>query len=324
MSVGHRLLVLLACALPSSALAYGEQDGEGVPSHEERLLHVLTNQARQDPHAWPGWDTSRATGEPRRALVADPGLFTAARFHADDMAENDFFAHESSDGTGAGTRIARYYVHPSGENLALLGPDAADAITAWLNSEQGHRENLLEPTWNQLGGGHAERGGQNYWVQDFGRNTRPPAVKLVAGSWRVRGGEVELLASWLDEEAPRSLSAAVADECLDMARIAGPAGNETRSAKTRLPSSCSPVVFVALDGEGDRHLYPSTGSLLLGSECEAEYDASLLPSACELGAGRGVIDAEAKGCRCARGTPNGLFAAFVLAILFVIRAAKSV
>src|SRR5687768_15802389 len=105
--------------MPLRAFAYGEPDERGVPNKDERLLLVFTSQARQDPHAWPGWDTSKATPAARRGLAGDSGLFTAARIHAEDMAENSFFSHDSSDGTSFTTRVSRHFAGFAGENLFL-------------------------------------------------------------------------------------------------------------------------------------------------------------------------------------------------------------
>ena len=45
---------VFSVAFASRAFGYGEPGDKGAPSHEERLLHVLTNQVRQAPHDWPG------------------------------------------------------------------------------------------------------------------------------------------------------------------------------------------------------------------------------------------------------------------------------
>src|SRR5262252_4901194 len=99
----------LLLLLPALIYAYGEPASSDLPSHEERLVHVLTNQVRQAPHDWPGWDTSLASGDPRPPLVHEKGLEQAARFHADDMAAHDFFSHDSSDGTSFAVRITHYF-----------------------------------------------------------------------------------------------------------------------------------------------------------------------------------------------------------------------
>src|SRR5215831_11840001 len=111
--------MLAALFLPALVYAYGEPATDDIPSHEERLLHVLTNQVRQAPHDWPGWDTSQATGDPRNPLLLEKGLTQAARFHADDMAAHDFLSHDSSDGTSFPVRVMHYFTGNAGENLAM-------------------------------------------------------------------------------------------------------------------------------------------------------------------------------------------------------------
>src|SRR5438105_3429975 len=99
----QKLAIAGAAALlmvrPVCVFAYGEASQGDLPSHEERLLHVLTNQVRQAPHDWPGWDTSLASADSRPPLLLQNGLEQAARFHADDMAAHAFFSHDSADGT---------------------------------------------------------------------------------------------------------------------------------------------------------------------------------------------------------------------------------
>ncbi len=152
------LLLLAAALLPGRAFAYGEPDEDGVPDSHERLLHVLTNQIRQAPHDWPGWDTSLATGEPRPPLAHQVGLGSAARFHADDMKAHGCFQHESCDGTSFESRVSRYFSGgAAGENIYTSFGDksARTGMTAWMNSE-GHRTNILRPEWTHLGTGTSE------------------------------------------------------------------------------------------------------------------------------------------------------------------------
>jgi hypothetical protein len=143
--VRYRRLILLALLVPSTAFAYGEPDADGLPNHKERLLHVLTNQLRQAPHEWPNWDTSLASDDPRPPLAHNAGLAEAARFHADDMKANGCFTHESCDGTTFNARVARYFNGAgASENLYSAFADKSErsAITGWMNSTMGHRENM--------------------------------------------------------------------------------------------------------------------------------------------------------------------------------------
>jgi uncharacterized protein YkwD len=93
------------------------------------------------------------------ALHAVPGLRTAALSHSQSMLANDFFGHESADGTPFSERIKRYYSNRGwrtwsvGETLlASEGStmDAAAIVAAWLQSPP-HREIVLESSWRDAG-----------------------------------------------------------------------------------------------------------------------------------------------------------------------------
>src|SRR5687768_7407570 len=109
------------------ALAAGYGDPEdGRPSPVEREMLTWVNAARVDPEAFEGdyeaggcsldafTDDERT---PKAPLRWSADLGEAARFHSDDMDENDWFDHASSDGTSFWARLARYYQGPAGENI---------------------------------------------------------------------------------------------------------------------------------------------------------------------------------------------------------------
>jgi uncharacterized protein YkwD len=84
-------------------------------------------------------------------------LGTAAFEQSVSMAEHGFFAHESYSGSPFWKRVAaRYASHANswsvGENLVWRSPElnARTALDLWLRSPE-HRENLLSPTWREIG-----------------------------------------------------------------------------------------------------------------------------------------------------------------------------
>lgn len=94
-----------------------------------------------------------------RPLRPDVRLATAAEQHSMDMVESGYFGHESSDGSVFWKRIKRFYrprTNPGtwtvGENLfwQTRTVSARAAVRAWLRSP-GHRENLLEPSFRDVG-----------------------------------------------------------------------------------------------------------------------------------------------------------------------------
>jgi uncharacterized protein YkwD len=109
------------------------------------------------------------------ALVRSPQLDAAARRHSDDMAIRNFFSHTGSDGSNAGSRIAGtgYLAIAYGENIAAGFRTAQDVVTAWMNSE-GHRRNILDPMFKEIGVALVIRIGSTYgyyWSQEFGTRT---------------------------------------------------------------------------------------------------------------------------------------------------------
>lgn len=100
-------------------------------------------------------------------------LEDAAQLHSEDMAANDYFSHESADGTTFVERVqeAGYDNYEFlGENIAVGYSDAQSVVDAWMSSE-GHCNNIMNPDFEELGVGIAENEVDNryYWVQEFGR-----------------------------------------------------------------------------------------------------------------------------------------------------------
>jgi uncharacterized protein YkwD len=117
--------------------ANAEPDQVSVTDYETALLCVV-NETRQQ------W--GRDPFQPQRNLAR------AAGWHADDMAQNDYFAHTSPDGDSFGDRLDRANFMPSsgrwraGENLAgghAAYGTAAQIVEGWMNSPE-HRVNLLD------------------------------------------------------------------------------------------------------------------------------------------------------------------------------------
>lgn len=93
------------------------------------------------------------------ALVADPGLEGAAEAHSLDMARRDYFEHDTPEGVKPWMRITRqgYRAQLVGENLAwgeAHKGTPVEAMRLWMQSD-GHRANLLEARYTQIGVGLA-------------------------------------------------------------------------------------------------------------------------------------------------------------------------
>jgi uncharacterized protein YkwD len=103
-------------------------------------------------------------------LTANATLTSVARAHSADMAARGFFSHTNPDGLDPFERMraAGYNGRIMGENIAA-GFTTADAVmNAWMNSS-GHRANILNCAFQEIGVGKATGGSfGTYWTQDFG------------------------------------------------------------------------------------------------------------------------------------------------------------
>ncbi|MEU0300698.1 sigma-70 family RNA polymerase sigma factor [Streptomyces sp. NPDC006175] len=96
-------------------------------------------------------------------------LAKAASRHSADMVARDYFSHTSPDGTDPGARItaAGYRWSTYGENIAKGQPTAAAVMDSWMNSS-GHRANILNCAFKEIGIGREESSGGPVWTQNFG------------------------------------------------------------------------------------------------------------------------------------------------------------
>jgi uncharacterized protein YkwD len=106
-------------------------------------------------------------------LTSDERLANAARGHSEDMGLQDYFSHDSLDGRHFFDRIveAGYAYNHCGENIAAGYPTPKAVVQGWMDSP-GHRANILDPAFCDIGVGYAYVGGStygHYWTQDFGR-----------------------------------------------------------------------------------------------------------------------------------------------------------
>ncbi|MCF4136845.1 sigma-70 family RNA polymerase sigma factor [Streptomyces sp. Tue 6430] len=102
-------------------------------------------------------------------LTDDAKLRNAAQGHSDDMAARDFFDHTNPDGADPGKRItaAGYRWSTYGENIAKGQQTAESVMTSWMNSP-GHRANILNCAFKNIGVGIHDGSGGPWWTQNFG------------------------------------------------------------------------------------------------------------------------------------------------------------
>ncbi|MFF5789237.1 CAP domain-containing protein [Streptomyces sp. NPDC012693] len=103
------------------------------------------------------------------SLREEPRLRAAAQKHADDMSARDYYAHDSPEGRNGGDRMsdAGYEWSAWAENIHR-GPKAPSAAMAdWMESS-GHRANILNCAFKDVGVGVALGADGPWWVQTFG------------------------------------------------------------------------------------------------------------------------------------------------------------
>jgi uncharacterized protein YkwD len=104
-----------------------------------------------------------------KAVTNDSRLARAAEKHSADMIARDYFSHTTPDGVDFATRIENegYRWSNAGENIASGQRNATEVMKAWMNSP-GHRANILNCNFKNLGVGMVLDGSRPMWTQDFG------------------------------------------------------------------------------------------------------------------------------------------------------------
>jgi len=100
-------------------------------------------------------------------LKVNEKLTKAAQAHSEDMARHRNMSHTGSDGSNPGDRIKRagYEWRAYGENVAHGYRTPESVMKGWMSSP-GHKRNILDCTFKEIGVGLAQPG--YYWTQDFG------------------------------------------------------------------------------------------------------------------------------------------------------------
>ncbi|PAV28164.1 hypothetical protein CIL05_18490 [Virgibacillus profundi] len=100
------------------------------------------------------------------ALEIDTNLSKVAREKSNDMAANNYFAHNSPTYGSPFDMMKQFGISYStaGENIAKGQRTPEEVVNAWMNSE-GHRANILNGNFTHIGVGFVEQG--NHWTQQF-------------------------------------------------------------------------------------------------------------------------------------------------------------
>ncbi|MFE6068934.1 CAP domain-containing protein [Streptomyces sp. NPDC056525] len=102
-------------------------------------------------------------------LHSESHLRSAAQGHADDMAARDYYEHDNPEGGDAGDRMtgAGYTWSTWGENIHRGPKTPARAMEDWMDSP-GHRANILNCSFKDIGVGVTLTANGPWWVQNFG------------------------------------------------------------------------------------------------------------------------------------------------------------
>lgn len=178
---------------PSGTAASNQPTAENVGTSESTTAELSTNELQQHIHSNVNSErTERSLGD----LNYDSQLEEIARYHSKDMAQNDYFAHDSPSGetledryekfgydcrvsaggnrfySGAENIAYSYYEEPieGGEYYDSPEELAEGVVDQWMNS-RGHRENILMPSWRNEGIGvyveEVPEGTRVYVTQNF-------------------------------------------------------------------------------------------------------------------------------------------------------------
>lgn len=106
------------------------------------------------------------------ALSPNSVLMQTATVKSQDMADNDYFDHQSPTYGSPFDLMKSYGItyYYAGENIAAGQTTPQQVMNDWMNSP-GHRENILFEKYNEIGVGVVRNSvGVFYWTQHFTGN----------------------------------------------------------------------------------------------------------------------------------------------------------
>lgn len=142
---------------------------------------------------------SQRSADHEAPLALSQQLSAAAQAKAEDMAQKDYWSHNSPDGRTPWSFItsAGYHYQMAGENLAYGFGNAGDTVVGWMNSPT-HRANILNANYKDVGFGVAQsadyqgHGPETIIVAEYGE---PAEVAPVATSGTAGLQDTQLVAN---------------------------------------------------------------------------------------------------------------------------------
>ena len=300
-----------------TALRAGEAIN-GFPNYSERLILEWMNRARVDPQAelanCGAGCAERACYSPKAPLLWNESLNHSARFHAAEMAKQQYFGHDSKcnvvqninnlfpvacDGSASCACVGGAATCPNGActpwtmRVGLFGGSALGEIIAGTGDPNyAFYLWLYEPASSNACGFGTENGHRylilasdgavgvgvtTRAVGDFGIGGEPYKIPSAA-HYPQQAASVELWANWYDNDAPRSASAVVDGRCVTLSLKRGtPKNGAWSGTATGVGSGCHRYYFSFIDSSGVEMTYPATGSLGIGC---ADWDTSRAAASC--------------------------------------------
>lgn len=177
----RRVTLIASSLLLSATVASAAMLGSGLATRVAGVSAASAYCATADDIAILNYVNQHRAENGLPPLVLSADLGTAADYHSEDMATNNYFSHVLSDGTTWSENIQSYGYDQNtwrGENIAAGNSDPYQTYLQWLNSP-GHNANMLNPNFQAIGIGMAENPSSDwdyYWTQTFGGYVDTPAV----------------------------------------------------------------------------------------------------------------------------------------------------
>jgi hypothetical protein len=275
---------------------------DGYPSLFERRVIVYTNAVRMAPQQYRDQYMAGFQPDPRSILRTyssvepvyyEPKLNQSARFHAQDMAANGCFQHDSCDGTAWSARIWSYYpqARTIGENIGAGYPSAKGLVEGLLcdavggqcaqdiTSQAGHRTSIMSSNFGLIGTGYAPDAKSTwryYWVQDFASSEPSGRPPIVAGCHDfLLAGKISFLLNYRDaaNQPPALVQVAVDGTAYSVPLDLGSPAAGTYRLDVNTAGNCREYYFLAVTASGQTWRYPGPGVFLTGGEgtCTGDY-----------------------------------------------------
>lgn len=247
---------------------------DGHPNWSERDLHLWTNAARVAPLSFPkdaeqgGCSTDDWAGQvPVAPLRWNDALGRVARAHSADMAQTGELSHHSSDGTSMVERIQAAYGDRKAfaENVARGYPEARMAVLSGWMCSPGHRKNLLEPRYDEVGLGAVDV----WFTQDLGDGGWTP--HRINAAVHHPQEPVDSVTFWTDvwhpdDVAPEWVQVVVDGEVVALEQAFGSDGQGVWRGTLAVDGRCRPWFVEAAWSDGVVR-WPAGGSYGVG-ECD--------------------------------------------------------